>query len=348
MRNRAPQPTPEIVRDASKWLIEFRTEDPAQAQRDEFNAWLCTSPQHIQAYLEVAAAWSELPDEDPAGRIDVDAMIAAARMTPANVVELRTKNSQMRRHAGGMAKPLAIAAGILLCFGVAIGWFNTQHNVYSTATGEQRSLTLADGTTVELNSQSRIRLRYSDAERRIELMQGQALFHVAKNRTRPFIVATGDTQVRAVGTEFDVYRKQSATIVTVVEGKVAVSSDGVRGQDGTPSEATDKPPTLLAAGEQLAIHSKQLTRTARPDIGAATAWTQKRLVFEDTPLQDVAEEFNRYNLKPLRIEDPALQHLGISGLYSSTEPTTLIAFLAAQPTIQVTETDEEFLITRKR
>src|SRR5688572_3402559 len=91
MRNATLKPSREMIAEASAWLIEFRADEPTQAQRDEFSAWLCTSPQHIQAYLEVAGAWSELPDQDPEGRIDVQEMIRTARATPANVVALRTQ-----------------------------------------------------------------------------------------------------------------------------------------------------------------------------------------------------------------------------------------------------------------
>src|SRR5690606_26847429 len=90
--------------------------------------------------------------------------------------------------------------------------------------GEQRTVTLADGSVIELNARSRIKVRYADRERAIDLLQGQALFRVAKDPTKPFIVASGGTYVRAVGTQFDVYKKSVGTVVTVVEGRVAVTT----------------------------------------------------------------------------------------------------------------------------
>jgi transmembrane sensor len=104
---------------------------------------------------------------------------------------------------------------------------------------------------------------------------------------------------------------------------------------------------MLGAGEQLAIKHKEATKLDHADIEAATAWTQKRLVFEDTPLGEVAEEFNRYNIRPLVVVDPELRRTGVSGRYSSTDPTALIVFLRAQPGILVTETKAEIRITRK-
>ena len=172
-------------------------------------------------------------------------------------------------------------------------------------------------------------------------------------------------RVRAVGTEFDVYKKRIGTVVTVVEGRVAVYSDGnsvqplsARAQDeahtlleGTPT-ARELPhgrssSILLSAGEQLTVARNGAAAPRPVDAEAVTAWVQKRLIFEETALSEVADEFNRYNTRALIIEDPALQQVRISGVYSSTDPTSLLGFLRAQPGIQVIETPQSILI-RKR
>lgn len=352
MKNSTIKPSREMIAEASAWFIEFRADHPNQTMRDRFSAWLRASPHHIQAYFEVAAAWSDLPDEDPDGRFDIEQMIQAARGAgDLNVIDLgqRFKPSGAVRRFRLARKSSAIAASVLAVFVAAGTYLYAQRDTYSTTTGEQRSLTLADGSSVELNAQSRVRIRYSGRERHIDLLQGQALFHVAKDSARPFIVDTGETEVRAVGTQFDVYRKSSATIVTVLEGRVAVQSAApsavlhAKTEAGGPRAA----PVLLAAGEQLAVRRTETIKLEHPDVQAATAWTQKRLVFEDTPLVDVAEEFNRYNVRRLVIADPELGQVGVSGLYSSTDPTALIAFLAAQPGVLVAESDSEIRILRK-
>jgi transmembrane sensor len=359
MRNTTLKPSREMIAEASAWLIEFRTGNPGQAERDRFNAWLRTSPQHIQAYFEVAAAWSELPDSDPEGRIDIQKMMRAAReSSDANIIELgaRLKASSGRRRFRVPLRSGAIAASVLVVLLATASYLYSQRSIYQTQIGEQRSLTLADGSTVDLNAQSKIRVRYSDRERHIDLLKGQALFRVAKNTTRPFVVDTGSAEVRAIGTRFDVYRKLSGTIVTVLEGRVAVANERgrvqVSGSTAPDSKASGVHEILLAAGEQVIVpeaiaeRSALLQRPHQADVEAAIAWTQKRLVFEDTPLVDVAEEFNRYNVRRLVIRDERLQRMGISGLYSSTDPSALIAFLRLQPGIVVTETDDEILVTR--
>jgi transmembrane sensor len=164
------------------------------------------------------------------------------------------------------------------------------------------------------------------------------LFRVAKDTQRPFVVRAGDAQVRAVGTEFDVYRKQIATVVTVVEGRVETYDE---------SDAAGTAAIVLSAGEQLTVLPHTVTKPTHTDTSVATAWLQKRLIFEETPLSEVAEEFNRYNRRPLTINDGDLENLRISGVYSSTDPTSLINFLRSQNSIQVIETEKQVRVLRR-
>lgn len=209
---------------------------------------------------------------------------------------------------------------------------------YSTGIGEQRTIQLLDGSTVELNARSRVKVRLTDHRRDVVLIEGQALFSVAKDKQRPFVVQAGDAQVRAVGTEFDVYKKQAETVVTVVEGRVETYS----GADGAGAAAI-----MLSAGEQLTVLPHTVTKPTRADTAAATAWVQKRLIFEETPLNEVAEEFNRYNRRPLTIDDAELRTLKISGVYSSTDPASLINFLRSQNSINVIETENQVRVVRR-
>jgi len=235
------------------------------------------------------------------------------------------------------------------------GWFYSQRGVYSTAVGEQRSLTLADGSVVELNSRSRIKVQYTQGERHIDLLEGQALFRVAKNRARPFVVSTGDTRVKAVGTAFDVYRAKSGTVVTVVEGKVAVSSADSKSRKSRAEGSAQAPKGVgnapgqggvyyLSAGEQVVVTPVEIAPPQRTNVAAATAWTRRSLVFDAAPLSEVVDEFNRYNERPLVIHDEALVNFHVSGVFSSVEPTLLIRFLRGQPELVVEETDTEIRI----
>lgn len=345
----------QVIEEASTWFVDFRVGDVDGHRRQEFHEWLRRSPEHIQAYLDIAMAYAELPAPGGAGEIDIQALVDEARSSAgANVVAMASltaassahENQPSRRRPASTARTrvFAIAASILLSVTLAFaGWLYRERDTYATGIGEQRSLILADGSTVELNSRSRIRVRYLEHERRIELLEGQALFEVAKNKQRPFIVDTGDTQIRAVGTQFDVYRKNGGTVVTVVEGKVAV---------GTARSAV--PASLLAAGEQLTIGSapdvavtgiRVAVVPKQVDISTATAWKQRQLVFEDASLAEVAEEFNRYSARPIIVEAGAADSFHISGTYSSTHHESLLRFLRVQSGIKLIETDRDIRIT---
>jgi transmembrane sensor len=366
----------QIYEEAAAWFIDSRAGDLDEAARYEFDCWLRKSPEHLSAYLELAAIWNEAPRLDPEGRFDRDTLIAEAAMDRDNVVELgssrgvetsrpdiapRAAPPRRRRMPWRLAGIAASAA--VLALAAILFLQPLRAPSYTAAIGEQRSLTLADGSTVELNSRSKIVVRYSKLERRVELLQGQALFRVTKDASRPFIVKTGDTLVRAVGTEFDVYQKREDTVVTVVEGRVAIltSRAGARADPDAPAAAASAPQSnlefpavaagqigniLVAAGEQLTVTPKKIQIAEHPNIASATAWTQRQLVFESASLADVADEFNRYNERQLIVGDPRLETFHVSGVFSSTDPASLIRFLRARPELRIVETRSQIRIEK--
>jgi transmembrane sensor len=373
----------QIYEEACAWFVEARAEELDDSGRRDLDRWLRKSPEHVSAYLEIAAIWNEGPKLDPSNKWGVETLIRDALETrDDNVVslpraitgesspDLSRKRTSGARPTDARSTPqptgrasskvsvawlqqwrrLAIAAtiAILSILGGTLTMHELSAPIYATALGEQRSIKFADGSTVELNSRSRIRVKYSRQERAVELIAGQALFHVAHETSRPFIVAVGATRVRAVGTQFDVYKKSSATVVSVVEGRVAVSSS-------PPSEKEQVAPGrtpetgrsfVLAAGEQLTVTSRSAQKTASADISGATAWTRAEIVFDSATLSDVAEEFNRYNERQLIIEDPGLLDFHISGTFSSADPDSLIRFLRQRPGVQVTETAGQVRVSR--
>jgi transmembrane sensor len=166
-----------------------------------------------------------------------------------------------------------------------------------------------------------------------------------------------------VGTEFDVYQKQGGTVVSVVEGRVAV----LLRSDAAGSETTDLPrvtadhqdesgarqpgsrgnaPIFLAAGEQVLVTTTAMQKANHPNIAIATSWTQRQLEFESASLSEVAEEFNRYNERQLIIEDPTLYDFHISGVFSSSDPASLVRFLRERPGVRVTETASEIRVSK--
>jgi len=237
----------------------------------------------------------------------------------------------------------ASLAVLVLGLGALLLWANGQRGLYTTGIGEQRIVNLSDGSTIELNAESRVRVHLSDAERVVDLLEGQALFHVAKDPQRPFIVRSDTTRVRAVGTQFDVNRQESDTVVTVLEGRVAVARAVERDADAPSDEA----PLYVSAGEQVILTAQAASRPAHPDVGAATAWRERKLVFASSPLPHVVGEYNRYHEKRLVIADPTLSHFRISGVFSAADAASLIAFLKVQSNIEVDERANEIVLRAK-
>jgi transmembrane sensor len=239
----------------------------------------------------------------------------------------------------------AIAAGVLVAFGTTIAaWQLTSTPTYSTAVGEQRSVKLDDGSMIYLNTRSRVQVNYSDTAREIRLQQGEALFAVESDPDRPFRVITGDATVRALGTRFNVLRREDQTKVSVVEGSVQITRNGA---DTTRSALPIQ--LQLIAGEEARVDSDAgIHKQATPDIGNSVAWQQRRLVFRDTPLQEIAEEFNRYNRRPrFRVADPAIGERLYTGTFDADDPQSLRELLSKEGDLRLELQDGEIAIVTR-
>jgi transmembrane sensor len=358
----------QVVDEAAEWFVEFATGEPDARARRAFDSWLRESPDRVRAYLELFSLWDDaasLAERE----LSADDLIALARSEGGNVVPLAstaapqagTSRSVDRRKPGSLQMGLAAAA--ILALMIATGWFLTRSYTYETGIGEQRIFTLADGSNVELNSRSKLHVHFSGSQRRIELLSGQALFSVARDKDRPFVVESGDTRVLALGTQFDVNQRRSGIVVTVVEGSVAVQKSGSGAAPLTRELPLSVPASkaaaaaqasgdevrelLLAAGEQVTVTPTAFERHAGADVGSATAWRQHRLVFSSTPLPEVVDEFNRYNERQLVVSGDALDTFNVSAVFSATDLTSLLRFLRAQPQIAVEESDGDIRVSAK-
>ncbi len=252
----------------------------------------------------------------------------------------------------------SLAASFVLAVIGATMWHQTQGNTYRTEIGEQRSIRLADGSTVDLNSKTIIRVSYRNDERNVDIKQGQALFKVVADSARPFVVESNGTRVRAVGTQFDVYRKTLGTVVTVVEGKVAVSPPATApriapinhqrsGSTGDTIDVAADRALLLEADEQVTVAPNAPLRIEKGAASTAIAWTRRKIVFSRASLAEVAEEFNRYSTRRLVVENPGEYGFHVSGVFSSTDIESIISFLRTRPGVEIKESASEIRIRKK-
>lgn len=361
----------QIYEEASDWIVKHRSGSLDTREKHAFDLWLRRSPLHMHAYLEMSSIWESLSALDSGGIPCADVLIAQARadssvvpfVLPGDVAEaantslrntgeaISTAGTKRKRrgHSGTQVRrrpvsAYALAACLFLVAALA-GWFHIQPEVYSTGIGEQRSLTLEDGSTVVLNARSRITVKYARDSRNIDVLEGQALFRVAKNPERPFIVKSGDARMMAIGTSFDVRRGVSSTVVTVVEGRVAVYSAQTSAPDVRPKSASDE--VVVNTGEQVIVTQVTMSAPRPANVATTLAWTQRHLVLATVPLPKVAEELNRYSKRPLVIQDPTLADFNVSGVFSTTDTSLLLQFLRTQPELVVEETKDEIRVRRR-
>lgn len=351
----------QVYEQACEWFVEFRAGAADEEVGQAFHSWLQQAPAHIAAYLDVAASWNRTGSLDVSAQFPKEMLIAQAKEADNLLVypggsAPRKPLPQRRGWGSRLLSPrtLALAAGALaLIAAVLVSAWMRASPAYSTGIGQSRLIRLADGSIVDLNADSHIIVRYTRTRREIDLVRGQALFVDTYQPDRPFIVRSRATVVRAMGTQFDVNLLHAETIVTVIEGKVAVARQrALRAALDRPRPvlhrvASSLSTVYLTAGEQLTVTPLRRMRPVRANVTDAIAWMHHKLIFASTALRDVVQEFNRYNARQLVIASPSLETFKIDGVFSSTNPRSLIAFLRQYPGIEVTSTGESVVISRR-
>lgn len=308
--------TGDALVQAERWFVRLASEDCSDDERAEFARWH-SQPQHAQAYADTEALWRDVGD--------VGDRIEIRRLSRQVMAELDTPAPHSLRSASRW-KPLAMAASVAFVAVVlsAVLILRDRGAVYTTALGEHKTVQLADGSTVTLNTQTRLEVHFSKAERDLTLARGEALFEVSHDAQRPFFVSAGGGRVRAIGTRFQVRRDADAVEVTLLQGKVAVDR---------PAEDQH---LEMQPGEQLQFHNAEKKIVQRKvDEETAVSWTRGRLIFRATPLADAVAEVNRYARTKITIADPALATLPVSGTFVTGDSEILADALQAEMPIRV-------------
>lgn len=338
-----------IEAEAMAWLAE-RDEGFAPGRAAAFETWRRRDARHAAVVTELEQVLAQL---DGLGERRDEMNAHFDRVSPARpglqgherpAAEAENTGRRPVLLAGHRWRPLAwggVAAALML--GAFFAFQAAQPPAlpelrYATAVAGYERARLDDGSTLELNAASAARVRFTAAERGVELESGEAHFEVAHDTARPFVVRAGGIAVRAVGTAFNVRRTPGAVEVIVTEGKVSVgpalvaepSRGASENRSGAPASGG---PTMLSAHERLAIPlavssvTSAIERLSPADVRAALAWQRRVTDFSDTPLAEVAARFNRHHALQLVVADPALGARRIGGMFALDDVEAFVRLL---------------------
>lgn len=319
---------------ASGWLAR-RDRGLTPEEMVEFARWRSTDPRHEAAVRELDAMWDALEDLSAAQAQAPKAKAAAVKPAPAR-----------RRSWAPWA--LAAAAAIALAASVTVWKSRTTEPAmaalhYETAVGEQRSVALSDGSTLRLNTDSVVDVRFVTGERRLELVRGEAQFNVAKDASRPFIVTGAGIEAKALGTVFIVRRKENATELVVTEGRVKF---GAVADESAAKEVAAGQVATCDARDPQSVRVETLNQAA---LARRVAWESGNLICRpDMPLAEFAEDFNRYHRQKLVLQDAATAATPMAGVFPLAKLNDVVNSLEKNFDLIVAHRDAERIELKKR
>ncbi len=333
--------------EAAEWWLQLQSPEMSHSEREQFVRWLRESAVHVAEMLRIAHVHSSLAQFErwesisTAGSAEETVVeFPEERAIPAQGRERRDRPHRRRVVVG------AVAASMLGIGALTLMLPSLSGRTLETERGERRQLTLSDGSMLQLDPQTKLRVKFAERTRRIVLERGRALFRVAKDPQRPFTVETDGTTVRAVGTAFAVDHYQQNIIVTVAEGRVLVSPlprpaslsyPPQSASQGGSSAASRGPGAIpLSANQQLSLAGKGALEAVRTvDSHRELAWTEGRLVLNNVTLATAISALNRYNRVQLRIADEVLAARRVSGVFDTSDPESFLAFVQTVVAVRV-------------
>lgn len=311
---------------ASRWLAARDAGPFTPDESNEFNRWLDADIRHRVAYLRMEANWKR-----------------AERLRELKPLEGQPRPDLLAKPAPRRRWPLALAASVLVA-AMAGAWawqqqYGWQH--HDTGVGCLEHIVLEDGSVIDLNTDSDLRVRLADDRREVRLLRGEARFQVAPDADRPFSVEAAGTAVRAVGTSFSVRVHDGRQVnVLVAEGHVAVATD-------LPAGAAKGVSQLQAGDEALVLPDRVSVSRVEPHLVARRmAWTSGRLEFRGESLAEAVAEFNRYNRRQIQLAEPGLASLRVGGSFTSTDPDSFVDALASAFNLHADNQDNGAILLR--
>jgi transmembrane sensor len=342
----------ESLSTAAEWMAQVAGGELTHVQKASFTEWMRESPRNVRDFLELVLLSKDM-SALPLSHEQVDVWVREARdssaATPSiSPIASRLLPGRRRLRAWAVAASIASAA---LCMALFQWW---QDGRYVTRLGEQRIVTLDDGSVVTLNTSSKLKVDFSDDGRALHLLEGEAFFRVARDAARPFVVTAQDATVQALGTQFNVRIARRATLVSVLDGTVEV-----RDRTTPVEKAGREVPTRvvrIGRGEEASVGSQginasrrllAMNKVERASASRAVAWTKGRVEFQDMPLIDVLREFQRYREFDVSVAEPVRQ-LKLTGSFDAQDPESAFAYIATLPGLVVERPSAQAFHVRKK
>lgn len=321
-----------LKQQAIAWLVRLRADDLSDEDMSAFAYWLAQDGRHSEAFAYAEDLFDDMLSAATAYTTPAVHSLDRAP-APVPVADFQPVPSRPAQQSAVRSKPW-ISAGVAIAaawlFAVILVMPESSHPLdrllsdYHTETGELRNVPLADGSQLLLNTNSAVSIDYAASRRRVILHHGQARFTVAKDSRRPFEVLAGDLNVRALGTEFDVYRPESDDVSVTVQ-RHAVKVDTHPGARSSQAQNGQANTFIVQVGQNLRYrHDSSSVAVRQVQLEQATAWQQRRLFINDRPLGELIAELNRYRVGRIFLSDAQLSQLRVTGVFSLDNPDDIV------------------------
>ncbi|MBX3301087.1 MAG: FecR family protein [Nitrospira sp.] len=334
------QPTPTSTSDSLReqavhWIVRLHSGSATNTDRRDFDAWLASSPEHRREFDAVSRMWSVLNDTQ--SLLQAEIQQAEDLWTSHDAIRQRE-----RRWWWWPGTQAAVVSSALMLLLIVTAWWWTgrpETMLYETAKGAQRQVILTDGSSVTLNTDTRLTVEFSRNQRAIRLERGEAWFTVSHDERRPFTVHIANSTIRDIGTQFIVDKSSDGVLVSVWEGIVEVEVPASGG--GTPSPR----PAVLRAGQQVSYGTDgRMSDVGFFDRNRVGSWKEGKLIFRSQPLKQVLEEISRYRPENITLLDPNLGALPVSGVFNIQELDRVVETLQAALPIRAQRVRENLIL----
>lgn len=315
-----------LIEEALRWFVVLRNKAASDADRQAFDLWRRSDPRHEDAWTRAQQVWMRVGKigpafanrRPPANARSLSPLAATPSLRPvlSRPATAHSVTAGRRRflYAAAAAAVVAVPVGVMLS---QPGLFAD----HGTAVGERRTVSLADGSTVELAGASSVSVDFAADARRVVLHEGEAFFNIGRDAARPFIVEAAAGRTQALGTAFDVKRQGDDVTVAVAEHSVAVSTAGGR--------------VVVEQGHQVRYGQRHLGAVGAADLGRVEAWRRDRLVFHETPLGEVIADLERYRGGRIVVTDSRLREIPVTAVFDALQAEAALDTIASSLPIRM-------------